>query len=241
MQLSDTTNYTGLIQDVVFLITGNSADTLADYTAVDRKRNINKWYQRCHAFILEMMDDWKFHGDWATCPTVVDREEYTFPSSILHINKVEIRYDSGSNDWVEAIPLDERAVGSAISNEDDIFTESSPRYWKPDELSLVFDPIPDTAIDPGVRIWFNKEITELSSDADEPVITEPFHRILSIGAALDYAISKNMTEKTSTLRRELFGTETHPEYGLIEQLKKFYSKRSREEQIRIKPRFQRYK
>ena len=241
MQLSDTTNYTGLIQDVVFLITGNSADTLADYTTVDRKRNINKWYQRCHLFILEAMDDWKFHGDWATCATVADQAEYTFPSDILHINKVEIRYDSGDEQWVEAKPIDERVVGGAISNESDLFTEGNPRYWKPDTLSLVFDPVPDTSIDTGIRIWFNKEITELSSNSDEPIVAEPFHRILSIGAAFDYAVSKNMTEKMNILRRELYGTETHPEFGLIMQLKKFYSKRSREKQTRIKPRFQRYK
>jgi hypothetical protein len=241
MELSDTTNYTGLIQDMVFLLTGNSADTLADFTTVDRKRTINKWYQKSTAFILEAMDGWKFHGDWATADTVADQDEYTFPSTILHIDRVEIKYSSGTNDYILARPVDERTEKLAMANADDIHTETNPVYHKPDELSLVFDPTPDEAITDGIKVWYTKEVTELSSDDDEPVIAEPFHRILSMGAALDYAISHNMSEKIIVLRRELYGTESNPETGLVNQLKAFYSRRSREGKSRLVPKFQNYK
>jgi len=240
MVLSDSTNYTGLIEDVVFWIAGDSSATLSDYTANDRKRNINKWYQDCVSRILNAMDSWKFHGEWATADTVEDQEEYLFPSDILKINRVEIRYDSGSNDYVVATPRDERTETRALANDDDIHSETNPIYYKPDERSLVFDPIPDESITDGIKIWYTKEVTELSSNSDEPVIVEPFHRILSIGAALDYAEANQMTEKMIALRRRLYGTEAHPENGLLFQLEKFYATKEREDSARIIPRVQRF-
>lgn len=228
MVLSDATNKKGLIEDIDFWVKTDSSS----YSLADKKRNINRAYKKVQSFILENTGDWIFEGNIASIASVVDQNEYTFPSDVLTIERVEIRYNSGDDDWVVANPIDRRIYKEAIANKTDNYGESNPVYWLPDNTTIAFDPTPDAVISPAIKIYYTDGLTELSADTDEPVFAEPFHRILSLEAALDYASSNDMIERRNLIKSNL--DELYPQLG------KFYTKRHKDKKIRIIPRIQTY-
>lgn len=206
--------------------------TSSEYHNTDLDRSINRWYFKVQSTIIDSMDNWTFNGEWAYTNLVKDQEEYLFPSDILTIKRVEARYTEGDNSWVKVNPVEFQAIRGTLSDESSVYSKTSPIYAKPDEKSLIIRPIPDADVVEGLRIWFTKEITELSADTDEPVFAENFHRILSLGAALDYIIANQVLEKRDLVKLEL--------NELIDALRRFYSKRDKDIKSRIIPRMQNY-
>jgi hypothetical protein len=220
-----------LYSDIDFICqTGSDVES---YKNADKLRNMNRWYHKVQDIIIDSMGSWIFKGNWACDDLIKNQEEYIFPSNILTINRVEVRYDTGDNDWVRAknVPLEQ--VQYILSNTTDkIGSKVSPIYWLPDTLSMVLRPIPDKDITEGIRIWYTRDITELINDTDEPEFAEPFHRILSLGASLDYVIANQILEKRNTIKSEL--------NEMIDRLTIFYSKRNRISKARILPRITNY-
>jgi len=222
MQLSDPTGKTGLYEDINFLL-----DTDANsYPNDDKKRNINKWYQKVHGYILNSMDEWDFNSQIATTSLVANQQEYRFPTSILKIKRVEITYD-GTN-WYKAEPMDlaERGSVSDSTTVNNDFDTTEPFYDTTDN-SLFLYPIPTAASSSGLKIWYEEEITELSATTDEPNIPELYQRILSFGASLDYAIKEELTTKINIITIQL--------NEMIDQLKKYYGSRSVDRNMIMKP------
>lgn len=206
--------------------------TSSEYPNTDLDRSINRWYFKVQSTIIDSMDNWTFNGEWSCANLVKDQEEYLFPSDILTIKRVEARYTDGDNTWVKVNPVELQAIRGALSDKSSVYSKISPVYAKPDEKSLIIRPIPDIDVTEGLRIWFTKEINELSADTDEPLFAENFHRILSLGAALDYIIANQVLEKRDLVKLEL--------NELIDGLRRFYSKRDRDIKSRIIPRIQNY-
>lgn len=207
--------------------------TSGEYPNTDLDRAINRWYHKVQGMIIDWMDSWIFHGDWAYGALAKDQEEYIFPSDILNIKRAEIRYSDGINDWVKLTPVDLQAIRGALSDSFSAYSKAYPVYAKPDELSLVIRPIPDIDVEEGLRIWYTKAVSDLTSNDDYPVFVETFHRILSLGAALDYSIANQIVDKRNMIKPEID--------EMVNDLKRFYSKRDRDTKTRILPRIQNYK
>jgi len=225
MKLSSSADATGLIEDIDFFLGTNSTN----YTTNDKKRNINRWYQKVVAIILESMDEWTFQEESATASLVADQQEYSFPTDILKIDRIEVTYD-GSN-WYKAEPFtraeySETSEAAAIA---DNFTSTEPFYnvRETDGTGYVeLFPIPSSAVTNGLKIWYTKEITELSANADEPAFNEMFHRILSLGATYDWSIKEDLTKKAAALRTDI--------NMMMEDLKKFYGSRQEDRHVRLR-------
>ncbi|MEW6606072.1 MAG: hypothetical protein AB1414_01290 [bacterium] len=228
MVLNDTVNNTGLINDIDFLLKTDSTS----YPTNDKKRNINRAYHKVVADILENMGEWTFQGDLASTNSVVDQAEYTFPTDILTIERVEIRYTSGADDYVEANPVSLKTYKGSIADGTDNYSSANPVYYIPNDTTIAFDPTPDTAISPAIKIWYTKLPTELSADTDEPVFAEPFHRILSFEATLDFCNSYELAEQRNLIKSQL--------NELWDQLRKYYSSRFRDKPTRLVPKVETY-
>mgnify|MGYP000403806731 CR=1 FL=1 len=248
MQFNDETTKQGILQDIDFLCNTNSAT----YPVEEKTRNVNRWYHFCVAEILDAMDEWDFQGDKAYTDLVASQQNYSWPSEILKIKRVEVDYD-GDGEYVLADPFDAGSFDKTIATSaeiNDYFSTDDPKYDAyGDELFLY--PVPDTAVNSGLIIWYTKNVNEFTAMATgwptnmvgnsaEPAFAEPFHRILSLGASLDYARKHQISDLVAFCERELYGTVATRKGrvgGLIDKLRKFYSTRSADKILSMKSRY----
>ncbi len=219
MVFSSTTDKNGLIQDCEFWtglgdagISGN-ATYLKQFTS-----SINRHFHRVVTMILESQDDWDFDDltktDYpvATTPMVADQRDYTFPASlkILKIKRVDITYDG--NNYFMATPFDINESGYGFgpasnttmeTSVDSRFSKGSPQFDMKGNSIWIYPraSTADVAAGAKIRVEFFREITEFASTdtSTEPGIDEPWHRMLSIGASLDWAIGKRLVELKSDM------------------------------------------
>lgn len=200
------------------------------------------------AEILDSMDEWDFQGEIATADLVANQQEYTFPTDILKIKRIELDYD-GDGKFVVAKPMDpgsrkETVATSAEIN--DIWDTSAPEYDTFDDSFFTF-PVADTNRTGGIKVWYMKEVlpfsafagsaTFIAGNTAEPAFEEAYHRILPLGASLDYAIKYKMTDLIRYCKDELYGPAIRGKDrigGLISACKAFYSTRASDKILRIK-------
>lgn len=235
MIFSDATNKTGIVEDIDFLC--DSDDTA--YPIAQKTRNINRWYHQIVSWILEAQDDWDFDDilasnyPIATKSLVANQQDYALPATagvgndrVLKLQRVEVTYD-GVN-WYKAEPINLKEIGTAtdattINNN---FSSSEPFYAVKNNAIWLF-PIPTAAVSGGLKVWFNRRITDIFTAADttqEPSFDEQFHRILSYGPSYDFLIGSNPT-KAVAYRQEIT--------RLQQELKQFYGRKSEDRVGRI--------
>ena len=211
MVYNDTTNKQGLVQDTYFNLTNITA---TDYPANDVKRNINKAYRVAMDTIMRSMDNWDFQDTIATGNIVANQQNYTFKTSgdfnitdVIKIERVELSYD-GTN-WVRAQRMNKNDYLEALNNGTSAvngnFNQTSPFYSLNDD-SLDLYPIPDTNVTNGIKLYYKQDLTDLSADADVPLIAPQFHTYLSLSAAYDYAIVRGL-KQAGALRQEMAAME----------------------------------
>lgn len=223
MVFSDTSTSQGIIQDITFLL---GVDTTA-YSLADRTRNANERFRMVWQMIFEAYGGWKFMDDnvsdvstgvpYADQTITSGTGLYPLPAAALTINNVEMKSSSGSSF--------ERLIG--ITHEefmamggDGAFTATGvPRYYllQGDILRLL--PVPNFTLAAALRIYFDQGISVfLTTDTTKvPGFATPFHRMLSIGGALDYAMARGIQDKVVYLSNLWNDYER--------RLKDFYSKR----------------
>jgi hypothetical protein len=218
MMFSNNSTKTGLIDDITFLL---GIDVNA-YPLLDRTRNINERYKMVWQMIFEAYGGWKFQDDNLNTVPYADQTltsgtaTYTLPTGALTINMAEIM-DSNSI-WSRLIPITEEEynkMGADASNT----TSSIPVYYMPYEDTIKLIPTPNYTVASGLRVYFDQGVSEFvyTDTTKTPGFASPFHRMLSIGAALDYALANDIGNKVIYLQNLWNDYER--------RLKEFYSKR----------------
>jgi len=233
LQFNNTATEQGILQDIDFICSTNSST----YSIPDKTRNVNRWLHRVVVTILDSMGEMDFQGEIATADLSATQQEYTWPTDMLTIKRVEIDYD-GDGDYVAANPFDSSSYEGTISTSaeiNNIFTASNPKY-DPYDNSLFLYPVPDTDVTDGLKIWYSNEVSEFTAttggNTAEPPFPEPFHRILSLGASLDYARKFHISELISFCERELYGDRK--KVGLWNELRSFFSTRVTDKPLSIR-------
>lgn len=182
-----------LRSDARYFVFGDSTNT--DYGNTDLDRNINRWYQTILADILSMNGDWQVNGEIAKRNLVASQSEYPLPTDILKLNKVYIK-PTASDDYLEA---DQRDL-SEIHEDNSTYNPDLPEFDLLDNSIFIF--LSDSIVDvtEGLKIVYQANLTELINTTDAPNISEPFKRLLSLGAALDYCIANELNNKAKSLK-----------------------------------------
>lgn len=245
MQFSDTTNRTGLIQDCEDLLNLGAATISGDSTLLKTfTRYINFHYQKTVNMILMTQDDW----DWddsnqtdyavATTPLVAAQRDYVFPTSlkILKIKRVDVTYDGST--YYKCEPFDSGETGLGLGNDtntDARFTISQPAYDIRGNAIWLYPEANSSQVTAGglLRIEFQREPIEFatSDTTATPGIDKPFHRMLSLGAAFDYALSKDMPRQQTLASLAA---------DLEERLIRHYSKKDDDRELILKPNYVNY-
>ena len=204
MQYNDTTNESGICQDIDFHVDTDSTS----YPIKDKVRNVNTWYRRTISWIWEACGDWDFDDSNQTdLPTVTtnlvkDQDDYALPADYIKIDRIEVKDASGI--WKRLIPFDKSQLRNMALDE---FQKTSnvPIYYDLFANSLRLYPASDSDRTTALKIYFGRDIDEfaITDTTQEPGFNKNFHRILSYGAAYDYALANGITKKVNSLRNEI--------------------------------------
>jgi len=232
MKYSDETNLQGLIQDITFW---TGADT-SEYPLAERNRNINQWYLQTAAWIFEADGRWQWddanqtNRPCATTNLVSGQKGYQVltasPSSgkdWLQVDRVELT-DENDNEY-KLHPLDQNDTGSAL--DEFMETNGTPKHYDFRGNSIFLYPASDYDKDAGLSIYFKRSPLQFESTdtTKQPGFASPYHRILSLGASYDFALSKGL-KNTNSIRQEL--------EILKKGLKDFYRNRDKYEKLQLK-------
>jgi hypothetical protein len=205
--------------------------TTASYPLADITRNINQEYYNVNRLIWECADDWHYDDKNATdYPTATITfthaiQAYSIPSTAQRIRRVEVKDENGN--WIKVNPFIEEDL--SISKREFLDEPGLPQFYDLVGNYIEFYPAPSSAyatLSSGCAISLDRNITEFTtaSTTASPGFSDPFHRILSLQAAIDFGednqkIQLWMSEKSY----------------LVDGLKKFYGGRSLEEKGTIRP------
>lgn len=197
-------------------------------------RYVNRWYY------FAVIEAWRASGDWdfddtnqsdfpiATTTLVNSQADYSMPANALKLKRVELK-DSGGN-WHLLKEIDDRQIPVAL---DEFYeTDGLPLYYRLIRNSIVLYPAPDTTnsvtASNGLKIHFLREIDEFTptDTTQEPGLPEPFHDILSTGAASDWGMSRG--KENAGMLKQAVGEK-------LQQLRTFMAERHEKFEPRVRP------
>lgn len=217
--------------------TGNT--TTDDYSASDLTTDINLAYDRALSLIFKADGRWQFddsnHTDYPIITTnlVAGQRDYSFTTDeqgnlILDIYKVMIK--DQNEVFVELDPVDQQArdgienpIASMVSGTD---LQGTPDKYDKTANGIFLDLVPSYNSTGGLKIWINREpLYFTTSDTTKKAgFAGIFHEYLVVRPAWIYATDHNL-KNVNALRDEML---------LLEQeIVKYYSKRNKDEQLRI--------
>jgi hypothetical protein len=214
--------------DIDFLCESNSVS----YTDENKIRNINIHYQEVASKIWEAAGDWEYDDSnrtdipWATTTLVAGQSDYELPSTCQRLQRVEVKDGSGNYVLLAQKSLHDIDIATTEYHESD----GTPIYYDVVGRSIILYPAPATGhvtLSAGLKAYFDRDVEEfttLTAGSTTPGFATAFHRILSLGASIDYVRDEND-------RRLLVGQKAALENGL----KRFYGKRNVEGKTTIKP------
>lgn len=141
---------------------------------------VNRRYKDMVGRITNVFEDF-FGTTDQTLDTVADQAEYSLPSGVRKIKRVEISYD-GDN-YKLARPFDLNHKQTTESDTTSAHTQTDPFYYLFGD-SIGFDPIPDAAGTNNIKIWYIAQPSDLSGSATPEIPTE-YHDLLVYGASAD--------------------------------------------------------
>jgi hypothetical protein len=240
MVFNDVSSSAGLVQDADFWI-GTDA---TKYPLKDKTRSANEWLRKAATWIWQSTGDWEFDDtNQTTLPVAVRdladlQQDYTLPTSAFKIDRCEVMDSDGNYQLVT--PMDKSQVSGESMTE---FNEIAglPRYYDLVGDSLILYPKPsadNTTLTDGIKLYLSRDISTFSTTdtTKVPGFMPYFHRIISVGMAIDYAVAKGMRDKASILKKMIYGDPTVGDQGLKGELKEAYGSRHRnfKNKVRIK-------
>lgn len=201
--------------------------TSAEYPDTDLNRNLNNWYRTLTGWIVPLQGDWEIGGDIVYRDFQTAVTDYEVPSTLLRIFKGEVMYTTGG----EFVPLEftsvQRNQGSVEGNTERTFDDVTHPTAELFGDFVQIRPAPEETVVNGIKLWIQFDLVELDSTNNVPDLVTPVQRILSIGAAHDYAIAEEMYKKADSLNALIFGNpRNRDDYGLKGEVEKLYNERS---------------
>lgn len=202
MMFSDSSNYTGLLNDIDFLLFGDGTTFNTDYSLEDRTRNINISLDEAVAELFKadpnfMWDDTTNEDFPIATLNLEAQDHFTIPDASLVVHRVRIKDQNGK--WITLTPKMRRELTDAELEE----TGTPSKYYKIDNAIFPL-PIPSYTYSGGIELEFQRGANHfVSTDTTKtPGFNPQFHQFLSVNAALRYAVANGMTKKISTLAAE---------------------------------------
>lgn len=222
----------GILDDIDFICGSDSTS----YPTADKVRNINRHYYKAVIDILRtegrvQFDDVNHQSiPEYTFTLVSGQQDYTLPTNLLKLWAVEIVDAAGNNIRLQEIDISDPIMKKTITDLES--TNGVPKYYDIRGDSLLMYPAPLTGLvtmTDGGKQFFSREIDPFttSDTTQEPGFAEPFHRILSLGAAYDWLTINDTTSKADRILQQY--------EQLRGELREFYSTHNKDVKPRLVP------
>lgn len=230
MKVGPITDSSSLLADITFWTGADSSS----YSVADRIRNINEWYRVANSWIWNATGVWEFDDrNYTTLPIatanlVNGQGDYELPSTTQKVLRVDVKDKQGN--WRQLQPFDQSQIDGEGYEEFEQ-TDGIPTFYDLMGFSLQLKPAPaggDVTTTSGLQVHVSRDIDtfSVSDTSREPGFHPGFHRIVSLGASLDYLIPNDQdVQKTDRVRNEI--------QRYSKRLEKFYGARASE----MTPRF----
>lgn len=207
--------------------------SISNYPDADLIRNVNRHYDNVVSLIMQSDGRWKWDdtnntSQPATSITMTGGiNQVAIPdTTYLTINRVEVLNNNGNYSVLK--PIHEKEIGQALSEFQK--TDGTPLYYEKVGGFLNLYPAPSSSnvvLTSGLKVYYQRDASYfVVSDATKvPGFATPYHRLLSYGAALDYAIANGMSNKINIITPLIQKME--------QELMTFYSSRSKDENVRF--------
>ena len=208
--------------------------TSGSYPDADLVRNLNVHYLDVARTIWEADGTWSYgaNGEDNTYYRTIANASasYVIPTAAIRVKQVEIQ-DANSN-WQKLIPIDYDEL--SISPEEYLTGTGTPLRYHLEGNQIRLFPAPGTGyvtMSSGMAVRLEPNVTEFTVTATttEPAFPSNFHRILSLGAAID-VVENNQDRNFLLNQKERLMT------GLV----RFYAKRWNEGRSQMRPKSKRF-
>lgn len=204
-----------------------------NYTDANLNRALNDYYHKAVNIAIQANGQWEVNGEVATANIVQDQEEYVLEAAMLAIKSIEVNLTGDTNNWVKVRITDLRTIPYALTNQEDTDDRTEGEFEvRLFDNSMWFIRPPKNNVTAGIKIYYNKEATELSTGTDEPLLTETAHTYLVHGAAKDYCLRIKDTEEYKKYKELVFEDEHY--------IKKFYTNRLPMVRTALQPKLENY-
>lgn len=193
-------------------------------------RSANAYVKQAQTWIMQVQSTWKYDDSnqtdlpQATTDLVANQQDYSLKSVFKKIDKVEVLDGNGYYQPVFPITMEQiKEQGYSVSE----FYKNAglPVFYLLEGRSIFLFPKPsatDTTLTAGLKLYFNRDTVDFSitDTSTQPGFDVNYHRIVSVGASLDFATSRQMINSVNILTPKL--------NSLKNDLQEFYSSRQTE-------------
>jgi hypothetical protein len=228
MQFSDPTNNSGIVEKARWFVGANASSYPIDVLT----SNVNAWYDKAVATIMSCDNVWQFddsnYTDYpiAVAALVSGQQDYQLDVSHSNVRRVEVKYES--SDWKKLTPWDETQTNQALG---EFFEESGePQYYDLVANSVFLYPAPNYSQAASIKVYFQRKASyfDKTDTTKEPGFGEMFHEYLVLGAAYDYALKFNSSNRDSLLAQAM---------RMESDMKQHYNRRPKDFTKRLTPKF----
>lgn len=214
-----------------YYATGDSTNTV--YSDTDTLLNLNARYQE--AFLLATGEDgeWEFNGDGSQSISITaGTRAYALATDLFKVSRVEIKYPSSATDYQRANPIDGNQIQYYGK---DNYVPSVP------EVDLIAGKVEIfvsqktaniEAVSSGIKVYYQKQLTELVNGSDETIFPDVFARYICLGAAIDYCGINGLNARLNWLNSELIKQ--------ADLLREYVANRNRAKRLSIRVRKENY-
>lgn len=175
-----------------YYVFGDETNTAYSDTMV--KLNTNNNYRRLESRAIMNSPKWQPRATYAYIDLIADTYKYDIDPDILRFNKLEIKFLS-TDDYVVVEPIDLASVTVSLEE----YQPTTPQHDLRDGYLTIYTDETIISLVNGIKLYVQKDVTDLVNTTDEPDILEPFIDIICIWNAIDYAIGAEMYNKVKTL------------------------------------------
>lgn len=235
LSFSDTTNKDGILQRIEMELGFPDGFITGDTTRLKQwTGSVNLGLDRVFHIIFEADGKWNFddrnHTDYPIITTnLIDgQRDYSFTTDgssnlILDVARVFVR-NSTSAPYYEIYPVDVQSAPEAeiTGFVDGQNREGSPYTYDKTATGIFLDPIPSANVTAGLKIYINREGSYFTTadTTKTPGFAGLYHEYLVLEPAYRYA-RVNGLKSHELLKRDLL--------ELGEEIKKYYSRRAKDE------------
>lgn len=226
MQFNSSATGQDLVSDTYFW----SDTTATSYVINDLTRSINFALDKYTAMIIQADQRWQWDdtnntdNPIGTADLVQGQALYGLDPTMLTIERVEVQ-DSAGN-WINLENIDRQDIDIAMDEFQS--TNGTPQYYDKKARSIQVYPAPSYAMTGGIKIYFSRAFGHFvpTDTTKEPGFAQPFHRLLSMNAAMDYCL-KFKQDRVGMLNAKILEME--------EEMTEFYAQRNEDRQPTLGP------